>query len=336
MQPFAFSRPGSVADALLDHEADPNAAYVAGGTTLIDLAKLNVVHPQALVDLNRTGLDRIEPLAGGGLKIGGLVRNSDLARHPRVRADYPVLAEAILAGASAQLRNMATTGGNLLQRTRCPYFRDNVSACNKRSPGSGCAALDGHNRSHAILGGSTRCIATHPSDLSVGLAVLDAQVLVQGNGGERAIPFAEFHRLPGDTPEIESALEPGEIITAVVLPASPAGARSWYLKVRDRESYAFALASAAVLIVPAADGRSLREARIALGGVATKPWRAREAETLLACVPANEANFRAAAEAALREAQPRRHNAFKVELARRVIVRALTLVAAGQPPVRTT
>jgi xanthine dehydrogenase YagS FAD-binding subunit len=333
---FSFSRAGSVADALVQSEGGGESAYVAGGTTLIDLVKLDVMRPERIVDVNRVGLDGIEERPDGSLRIGALVRNSDLARHPGVRARYPVLAEAILAGASAQLRNMATTGGNLLQRTRCPYFRDNVSACNKREPGSGCAAREGYNRSHAILGGSAACVATHPSDMCVGLAVLAARVLVRGPAGERTIPYEEFHLLPGDTPERESALRPGELITAVELPAPPAGARSWYVKLRDRESYAFALASAAVLIVPQPGGNGLREARVALGGVATKPWRAREAEELLAGGPAEDQYFQTAAKAALQGARPLRHNAFKAELARRAIVRALTLVAAGQPEVRTT
>ena len=336
MRAFSFSRAESVSDAIIRHDAGSGTAYLAGGTSLIDLVKLDVARPRQLVDLNRVGHNRIEALADGSLQVGALVRNSDLARHPVVRERYPVLAEAVLAGASAQLRNMATVGGNLLQRTRCSYFRDNISACNKRAPGSGCAALDGVNRAHAILGVSGNCIATHPSDMCVALAVLDCRVLVHGPDGERSISFADFHLLPGDTPERESALGPGELVTAIVLPPPPVGARSWYVKLRDRESFSFALASAAILIVPETKDRTAREVRIALGGVATKPWRAREAELLLAGVELDETHFQAAAEAALREAQPRQHNAFKVELARRVIVRALTLVAAGQPSVRTT
>ncbi len=336
MRAFTYSRANDASTAVAQHDASSGDAYLAGGTTLIDLVKLDVVRPRQLVDINRIGLDRIEVLPDGGLHVGALVRNSDLARHPVVRERFPVLAEAILSGASSQLRNRATTGGNLLQRTRCPYFRDNVSPCNKREPGTGCAALDGHNRGHAILGVSDSCIATHPSDMAVALAVLDAHVLTHGPEGERRIPFADFHLLPGDTPHRESILYPGELITAVVLAAPPAGARSWYVKLRDRESYAFALASAAVWIVPAETGGRFREVRIALGGVATKPWRVREAEALLAGGTPDEANLRAAAETALRVAQPRRHNAFKVELAKRVIVRALSLVAAGQPTVRQT
>jgi len=336
MRAFAYYRAQSLSDAIDRHDAEPDAAYLAGGTSLVDLVKLDVMRPGQVVDLNRIGHDRIELLADGGVKVGALVRNSDLARHPLVRESYPVVAEALLTGASAQLRNRATTGGNLLQRTRCPYFRDNVSPCNKREPDSGCAAIDGYNRNHAILGGSESCIATHPSDLCVSLAVLEAEVLVLGPDGERSIPFSDFHLLPGDTPSQETALRPGEIILAVTLPPPKKNARSWYVKLRDRESFSFAVASAAVLIVPEADGKNLREVRIALGGVATKPWRAREAEDQLKGAPLDPVTFRAAADEALRDAYPRQHNAFKVELAKRVIVRALSLVAEGQPPVRTT
>lgn len=336
MRAFSFSRASDVPGAVAQHDASSGDAFLAGGTTLLDLVKLDVVRPRQLVDINRIGLDAIEPLPDGGLRIGALVRNSDLARHPAVRERFPVLAEAILTGASSQLRNRATTGGNLLQRTRCPYFRDNVSACNKREPGSGCAALDGHNRSHALLGVGEHCIATHPSDMAVALAVLEAHVLTRGPAGERRIPFADFHLLPGETPHRESALWPDELITAVVLAAPPARARSWYVKLRDRESYAFALASAAVVIVPDETGSRFSRVRIALGGVATKPWRAREAEALLTHVPLDDAQFRIAAAAALRDARPREHNAFKVELAQRVLIRALSLVAAGQPNVRLT
>jgi xanthine dehydrogenase YagS FAD-binding subunit len=336
MRAFTYSRPNDASIAVAQHDASRGDTFLAGGTTLIDLVKLDVVRPLQLVDLNRIGLNTIEVIADGSLQIGALVRNSDFARHPVVRERYPVLAEAILSGASSQLRNRATTGGNLLQRTRCPYFRDNVSPCNKREPGTGCAALDGHNRSHAILGASESCIATHPSDMAVALAVLDANVITRGPEGERRIPFADFHLLPGDTPQRESSLLPDELITAVILAAPPAGARSWYVKLRDRESYAFALASAAVWVLPEDETGRIREVRIALGGVATKPWRAREAEALLAGSAINETLFRAAAEAALHDAQPGRHNAFKVELAKRVIVRALNLVAAGQPTVRQT
>lgn len=336
MHPFTLSRATSVSDAV--GKLDPSAgdAFLAGGTTLVDLIKLDVLRPRQLVDLRRVGLNEIETLPSGGLRLGALVRNSDLARHPLVRARFPGLAEALLSGASAQLRNMATTGGNLLQRTRCSYFRDGVSACNKRVPGSGCAALTGPHRSHAILGVSPHCIATHPSDFAVALAVLDASIHVEGPDGPRSIPFGEFHLLPGDTPDREFALLPGEVITAVTLPPPHPHARSWYLKVRDRESYAFALASAAVWAVPSPEENSFAEVRIALGGVATKPWRAHEAEAVLQGRTWSEEAFATAARAALHGAQPRVDNRFKIELAQRVLVRALAIVAAGQPSVRNT
>jgi xanthine dehydrogenase YagS FAD-binding subunit len=295
--------------------------FVAGGTTLLDLMKLNVERPGYLVDINRLPLDKIEPLPGGGLKIGATVRNSDLANHTTVRRDYAVLSQAILAGASGQLRNMATTGGNLLQRTRCMYFRDTASACNKREPGTGCSAIAGANRTLAILGTSEQCIATNPSDMNVAMAVLEATVHVQGIKRERSIPIAEFHLLPGDTPHRETVLEPGDLITHVTLPPPIPGSRSFYLKLRDRASYEFALASAAV-VVTVTDGR-VRRARIALGGVGTKPWRSTQAEALLVDELAGEPAFRRAADAALSGAKPRSQNGFKVELARRCLVHAL-------------
>ncbi len=322
MRHFAFHRSTSVADALAAHDASAATSFVAGGTTLIDLVKLDVMRPARVVDVNRLPLAQIEPHGDGGLKVGALVRNSDLAWHDAVRQRYPVLSEALLSGASPQLRNMATTAGNLMQRTRCPYFRDNLSPCNKREPGSGCAALDGYHRIHAVLGTSESCIATHPSDMCVALAVLDASILVQGPQGERAIPFREFHLLPGDTPEREHALRPGELITAITLPAPPAGARQRYLKLRDRESFEFALASAAVVVTR--DGSRLADARVAFGGIATKPWRSEAAETVLRGAEASESTFARAADAALREARPRRYNAFKVPLAKQALVRALT------------
>lgn len=325
MRPFSYHRAATVADAVASHRRDARAAYIAGGTTLIDLTKLDVLRPDHLVDVNRLpGLSRIEPLSPGGLRIGALVRNSDLAWDERVRRDYPVLAEALLSGASPQLRNLATTAGNLMQRVRCPYYRDNVSACNKRDPGSGCAAREGYNRMHAILGTSEACIATHPSDFCVALAALDAEVLVTDGSHERSIPLVDFHLLPGATPEREHALQPHELITAVALPAPLPGARSHYLKLRDRESYEFALASAAVILV--LDGPRIRDARIALGGVGTKPWRSPEAETVLRGASATADTFRAAAEVALVGAVPRQHNAFKLTLARRVLERALVTV----------
>jgi len=295
--------------------------FVAGGTTLLDLMKLNVERPGQVVDINRLALDKVEPLAGGGLKIGATVRNSDLANHPVVQHDYAVLSQAILAGASGQLRNMATTGGNLLQRTRCMYFRDSAMACNKREPGTGCSAIDGANRTLAILGTSEHCIATNPSDMNVAMAALEATIHVQGVKGERAIPIADFHLLPGDTPQRETVLEPGDLITHVTLAPPARGNRSFYLKLRDRASYEFALASAAV-VVTVEDGRIAR-ARIALGGVGTKPWRSTEAEALLERQPVGEPAFRTAADAALRGARARSQNGFKIELAKRCLVHAL-------------
>ncbi len=298
--------------------------FIGGGTTLIDLMKLNVEQPQKLVDINRLPLDRIEALPDGGLTIGAVVRNSDLAYHPLVRKNYAVLSEAILSGASAQLRNMATTAGNLLQRTRCMYFRDTAMPCNKREPGSGCAAITGANRGLAILGTSEHCIATNPSDMNVAMAALEAVIHVRGAKGERSIPIVDFHVLPGKTPQRETVLEPGDLITHVTLPPPAPGNRSLYLKLRDRASYEFALASAAVVIT-AVNGKITR-ARIALGGVGTKPWRSTEAEGELTNQPATEAVFRKAADAALRGAKPQSQNGFKVELAKRCLVHALKLV----------
>ena len=297
--------------------------FIGGGTTLIDLMKLNVEQPQTLIDINRLPLDKIEALPDGGLTIGAVARNSDLAFHPLVRKNYAVLSEAILSGASAQLRNMATTAGNLLQRTRCMYFRDTAMPCNKREPGSGCAAITGVNRSLAILGTSEHCIATNPSDMNVAMAALEATIHVRGPKGERSIPIGDFHMLPGNTPHRETVLEPGDLITHVTLPPPAPGNRSLYLKLRDRASYEFALASAAVVIT-AANGKISR-ARIALGGVGTKPWRSTDAENELKDQPATEAVFRKAAEAALRGAKPQSQNGFKVELAKRCLVHALKL-----------
>ena len=297
--------------------------FIGGGTTLIDLMKLNVEQPQTLVDINRLPLDKIEALPDGGLTIGAVVRNSDLAYHPLVRKNYAVLSEAILSGASAQLRNMATTGGNLLQRTRCMYFRATDMPCNKREPGSGCGAIGGANRSLAILGTSEHCIATNPSDMNVAMAALEATIHVLGPKGERSIPIGDFHVLPGKTPQRETVLEPGDLITHVTLPPPAPGSRSLYLKLRDRASYEFALASAAV-VVTVADGKVMR-ARIALGGVGTKPWRSTEAEQELTGQAATEAVFRKAADAALQGAKPQSENGFKVELAKRCLVHALKL-----------
>jgi xanthine dehydrogenase YagS FAD-binding subunit len=297
--------------------------FIGGGTTLIDLMKLNVEQPQMLIDVNRLPLDKIEALPDGGLTIGAVVRNSDLAHHPLVQKNYAVLSEALLSGASAQLRNMATTGGNLLQRTRCMYFRSTDMPCNKREPGSGCAAIGGVNRSLAILGTSEQCIATNPSDMNVAMAALEATIHVRGTKGERSIPIADFHVLPGNTPQRETVLEPGDLITHVTLPPPAPGSRSLYLKLRDRASYEFALASAAVVVTVV--GGKVTRARIALGGVGTKPWRSTEAEEALTGQPATEEAFRKAAEAALRGAKPQSENGFKVELAKRCLVHALKL-----------
>jgi len=297
--------------------------FIAGGTTLIDLMKLNVETPQKLIDVNHLPLGKIDNLPDGGLTIGAMVRNSDLAYHPVVRKNYAVLSEAILSGASAQLRNMATTAGNLLQRTRCMYFRDTATPCNKREPGSGCAAITGVNRSLAILGTSEHCIATNPSDMNVALAALEATIHIRGTKGERSVPIDDFHLVPGDTPHRETVLEPGDLITNVTLPPPAPGNRSLYLKLRDRASYEFALASAAI-VVTVANGRMTR-ARIALGGVGTKPWRSTEAERELTDQLATPAVFQKAADAALRDAKPQSQNGFKVELAKRCLVHALKL-----------
>jgi xanthine dehydrogenase YagS FAD-binding subunit len=300
--------------------------YVAGGTNLVDLMKLDVERPKQVVDINALEMSRIEP-QNGGLRIGALARNSDVANDATVKRKYAVLSEAILSGASPQIRNMASTAGNLLQRTRCPYFRDPVHKCNKREPGSGCDAMDGHNRMLAILGTSEHCIATNPSDQNVALMALDAVVEIRGKSGSRNVPIAEFYKLPGTTPHIETVLEPGDLITAVRLPAPVAGARSGYLKLRDRAAYEFALASAAI-VLSVRDGK-IAHARVALGGVGTVPWRAREAEAVLVGGPATREQFVRAAEAALKDAKPRSENGFKVELAKRCVVHALTTVSVA-------
>ncbi len=329
MQTFSYIKAASIDKAL---GAANGAKFIAGGTTLVDLMKLNVETPSGLVDINILPLDKIEPLPNGGLRIGAMVRNSDLAWNADVQKNYAVLSQAILSGASPQLRNMATTGGNLLQRTRCMYFREPSAGtpggygCNKRTPGSGCAALEGFHRTHAILGTSEQCIATHPSDMCVAMAALEATILVEGPKGKRTIPFADFHKLPGATPHIENALEPGELITYVDLPKPIEGAKSVYLKLRDRASYEFALASAAV--VAKVEGGHIRYVRVAMGGVGTKPWRSHEAEAALTGKAVDAAHFRTAAEAALKDAKPRTDNAFKVELAERCLVRTLKLATA--------
>jgi xanthine dehydrogenase YagS FAD-binding subunit len=324
MQSFEFQRARDALSAIAAG-AKSGTRFVAGGTTLLDLMKLNVERPEHIIDINGLPLDEVEPLADGGLKIGATVRNSALAHHPIVQRDYAVLSQALLAGASGQLRNMATTGGNLLQRTRCMYFRDTSMPCNKREPGSGCSAIGGANRTLAILGTSEHCIATNPSDMNVAMAALEATIHVQGINGERSIPIADFHLLPGSTPQRETLLEPGDLITHVTLPPPMPGNRSLYLKLRDRASYEFALASAAVVIN--VEGGRIARARIALGGVGTKPWRSTEAEEVLAGQRVGERAFRRAADAALRDARPQSQNGFKVELARRCLVHALNEAA---------
>jgi xanthine dehydrogenase YagS FAD-binding subunit len=305
--------------------AGARGAYIAGGTNLVDCMRLEVVRPAAVVDITRLPFTAIEETAGGGVRIGALARNEEVARHPLIVQRYPVLAEAIRSGASPQPRNQATTGGNLLQRTRCPYFRDpQVAACNKRQPGSGCAALGGHNRSHAVLGTSASCIATHPSDQAVALAALDAIVHTRSPGGGRAIPIGELYTLPGERPDIETALRPGELIATVELPALPFARRSRYVKVRDRAASALTLASAAVALdLDDSDGDRVRDARVALGGVATVPWRSTAAERALIGRRAGPETFAAAAEAALAGAVAQPSNRFKLGLARRTLVRAL-------------
>jgi xanthine dehydrogenase YagS FAD-binding subunit len=329
MKIFEFARPedsrSAVAMAGQGSTARQGAdvRFIAGGTTLIDLMKLNVETPARLLDINRLPFDKIEKTPDGGLKIGATVRNSDLANHPAVRADYPVLSQAILQGASVQLRNMATTAGNLLQRTRCMYFRDTAMPCNKREPGTGCPAITGSNRMLAVLGTSEHCIASNPSDMCVAMAALEATVHVQGPNGLRSIPFADFHLLPGSAPYRETALKPADLITHVTLPAPVKGARHLYLKLRDRASYEFALASAAVVI--SVIGGKVERVRIALGGVGVKPWRSHEAEAALVGQAADKANFRRAAEAAMRDAKPQSQNGFKIELAKRCLTHALQM-----------
>ena len=323
MNNFGYARARDVGDAVRRIAADPAAKFIAGGTNLIDLMKENVARPSQLIDITHLPLGNVEETRDGGLRIGALVLNTDLAYHPQIEARYPLLGSAILAGASAQLRNMASTGGNLLQRTRCSYFYDTTTPCNKREPGSGCSAITGVNRSLAILGTSDHCIATNPSDMNVALAALEATIHVHGPKGERRIPIADFHLLPGNTPQRETVLEPGDLVTHVTLLPPAPGSRSLYLKLRDRASFEFALASAAV-VVTVANGKITR-ARIALGGVGTKPWRSTEAEGELTNQAATEAVFQKAADAAMRDAKPQSQNAFKVELAKRCLVHALKL-----------
>jgi len=332
MHTFEFIRPADSATAIAAAAQSKTAQqgadvrFMGGGTTLIDLMKLNVETPARILDINRLPLDKIEDTPDHGLRIGATVRNSDLAYHPRVQRDYSVLSQAILQGASAQIRNMATVGGNLLQRTRCVYFRDTAMPCNKREPGTGCPAITGHNRTLAILGTSEHCIATNPSDMCIALAALEATVQIQGTKGTRTIAFGDFHLLPGTTPHRETVLEPGDLITHITLPPPTSGSKHLYLKLRDRASYEFALASAAVVLTISSG--KISRARIALGGVGTKPWRSLEAEAALTGKPANDTTFRQAAEAALRSAKPQSENGFKIELAKRCLTHALRTAAA--------
>ncbi|KWV59291.1 molybdopterin dehydrogenase [Bradyrhizobium macuxiense] len=331
MMNFDYVRPANVADAIAA-ASEQGSTYLASGTNLLDLMKGGISRPSRLVDVTRLpGLDRVEHLSDGALRIGALVRNADLAHDAEFARVYPAVAEALLSGASAQLRNAATVGGNLMQRTRCAYFYDVASACNRRWPGAGCDALKGENRLHAVLGWSEGCIATHPSDFCVPLVALDAVVEIEGRSGRRELPLEVLHRLPGDTPDRETALEPGDLIVALRLPAAAKdfAAHARYIKVRERTSYAFAVASAAAAL--RIENGTIGEARLALGGVAAKPWRACEAEQVLAGKSPDASLYREAARAALADARPSGNNAFKIELAQRIVVRALTLAAAGTP-----
>lgn len=324
MRPFDYHLATSPADAVATLTGHPDAAYLAGGTNLVDHMKLGVAHPDLLVDVSRLDLADVTLTDGGGVRIGANVRNSDLAAHPVIRSHYPMLARALLSGASGQLRNAATTAGNLLQRTRCVYFQDVTTPCNKREPGSGCSAVGGYVRYHAILGASKDCVAVHPSDMAVALSALDAQVIIESTDGERRIAATELHRLPGDEPHRDTELGHGELITAVELPPAPGGAVSDYRKVRDRASYAFALVSVAAEL--SFDGDTVATARIALGGVAHKPWRARAAERILTGQPATPETFAAAAAAELADAEPMPGNEFKVELTRRTLISQLRML----------
>ncbi len=333
MKQFTYTKTSEIDSAVKEASANKTAQqgaeirFIAGGTTMLDLMKLLVETPNKLIDINSLPLDKIETTSDGGVKIGAMVRNSDLAHHPYVKAHYQVLSEALLSGASVQLRNMATTGGNLLQRTRCVYFRDKDFACNKREPGSGCAAIDGDNRTMAVLGTSDKCIASNPSDMNVALMALEATIHITGKDGEREVPISEFYTLPGDTPDVENVLKPGDLITHVTLQPIPPGSNSTYLKLRDRASYEFALASAAV-ITQVKDGK-IAHVRVALGAVGTIPWRSPEAESVLLGAAPTAENFRKAAEAALKNAKPQTHNKFKIELSKRCLTHALKLVTTA-------
>ncbi len=327
MKNFSYVRASSVNDATQRASTDKNALFIAGGTNLVDRMKVFLDEPSQLIDISRLQMQRIEQTAEGGLRIGALVSNTAVADYPEVRRNYPMLSRAILSGASQQIRNVASVGGNILQRTRCPYYYDTAFACNKRQPGSGCPAATGINRMHALFGASDQCVAVHPSDMCIPLAALDAIVEVEGPKGKRQIPFIDFHRLPGDTPQRDTNLEPGELITAVVLPSVPFAKSGVYLKLRDRASYAFALISVAAAVEVGGD--RIQNARLALGGVAHKPWRPTEAEKFLIGKPANAETFQQAAEIALQGAKPLSHNGFKVELTKRAIKRAIAVSAKG-------
>jgi xanthine dehydrogenase YagS FAD-binding subunit len=327
MEQFTYTR-ATTLDQAVSASVPAQAKFVAGGTNLIDMMKLNVERPHSLVDINALPADQFAQITatpGGGLILGALSRNSDVAHHTTVLRDYPVLSQALLSGASPQLRNMATTAGNLLQRTRCVYFRDTAHGCNKREPGTGCSAIDGHNRMLGLLGTSSSCIATNPSDQNVALAALEATIQIQGPRGKRSVAIADFYKLPGTTPHIETVLAPGDLITSVTLPPPAPGSKSLYLKLRDRAAYEFALASAAIVLKTSAG--KVTYARVALGGVGAKPWRSLEAEAALLNQPVSAATFRHAAELALRDAKPQSENAYKVELSKRCLVRALTMAS---------
>lgn len=326
MRPFKYVRATDAGAAAGAVAANPKAKFLAGGTNILDLMKEDVERPNELVDVNRLKLSEIKSAREGGVSIGALAKNSETANHPLIRRNYPLLTQAIVAGASGQLRNMATNGGNLMQRTRCQYFYDTAMPCNKREPGTGCGALEGLNRIHAVFGWSDKCVATYPGDMANALYALEAVVRVRGAAGkERTIPVGDFHRLPGDTPEKDNNLAHGELITAIELPKSSFAKNSYYLKVRDRASYAFALVAVAAALE--LDGKNIKQARVVLGGVAHKPWRSAEAEAALSGKPASEESFRRAAEAALAGAKPLAHNAYKVELGKRAVVRALMRAA---------
>jgi len=332
MRPFKYSRANDANSAVQIATANKAANFLAGGTNILDLMKEDVMRPDELIDITRLNLTQVKTISDGankgGVSIGGLGKNTDAANHPLVRQNFPLLTQAILAGASAQIRNMATNGGNLNQRTRCSYFYDTAMPCNKREPGTGCGALEGINRMHAIFGWSNDCVAVHPSDMCVALVALDATVKVQAaDGKERSIPFADYHRLPGDMPQKDNNLGQGELITAIEIPKNNFADKSYYLKVRDRASYAFALVSVAAALEM--DGNRLKQARVAIGGVAHKPWRATEAEKFLVGKEATEANFKQAAEAEMKQAKPLEHNKFKVELGKRAIARALMQAMNG-------